>query len=196
MDPLTIVLIAAIVVIAAVAAYFFMQKRQTDHLAGRFGPEYERTVHESDGGRKQAESELAEREERVSKLDIRHLSSDELRTFSRRWEEVQATFVDDPSAAIRDADGLVQEVMSARGYPVGDFEQRAADVSVDHPRVVEHYRSAHGIAERHLAGGVETEQLRRAMIDYRALFTDLLEAEDPQAAADGTADRDSMEVTR
>ncbi len=196
MDPTILLLVAAIVVLAAVAAYFYTQRQRTERLAGRFGPEYKHALDAHEGERKEAEAELAAREERVNKLDIRALNPTEASVFGRRWEDVQAAFVDDPSAAIRDADSLVQEVMAARGYPVGDFEQRAADVSVDHPRVVEHYRAAHAVAGRHLSDGVETEELRQAMVDYRALFTDLLETEDPEVAADRAVGRDPMEVTR
>lgn len=176
MELWLIVAILAVVIIGA-GVWVFTQRRQSERLAERFGPEYERALDDS-GDRRAAERELAEREKRVSKLDIRRLDPQERDRFATAWTDVQAQFVDDPSGAIGQADTLVQRVMDARGYPVADFEQRAADISVDHPRVVEEYRGAHAIAERHAAGGVETEELRRAMIHYRALFEDLLEVEE------------------
>src|SRR5205823_5284050 len=121
-------------------------------------------------------AQLERRRERVEKLDIRPLASSDRERFGERWRSVQAQFVDDPSAATRVADELVAEVMQARGYPVGDFEQRAADVSVDHPLVVEHYRSAHALAVKNERNEVETEELRQALVHYRMLFDDLLGA--------------------
>ena len=129
-----------------------------------------------------AERSLEERKERVEQLQIRALSPDERDQFAERWRSAQAQFVDDPAGATRVADALVGEIMQARGYPVGDFEQRAADVSVDHPRVVEHYRAAHAIAlrtDRGQADTDDTEDLRQAFVHYRALFDDLLEVEAP-----------------
>src|SRR5206468_11604706 len=121
------------------------------------------------------EAELAAREKRVRKLEIRGLEPGEQSRFAEAWQKTQARFVDEPSQAVRDADGLVKEVMQARGYPVGDFDQRAADVSVDHPNVVTHYRAAHDIVSRNNQGQATTEDLRQAMIHYRSLFEELLE---------------------
>ena len=170
------VVIVAILIVAAlwVSTRQRSQKRQrSEKLRERFGPEYERTVAEKgDTGR--AEGELTARQKRVSQLDIRPLTADEGRSFNDEWRAVQARFVDDPSTAVRDADALVGRVMEARGYPVGDFEQRSADVSVDHPTVVEHYRAAHDIALRHAQGQASTEDLRQAMVNYHALFIELL----------------------
>ncbi len=168
-----VLLVVALVAIAA-AAWMFMQKRKTEQLREDFGPEYGRAVEEH-GDRRQAESALEARRERVEQLDIRPLSPSDREGFAESWRAAQARFVDDPSAAISEADQLVGEVMQTRGYPVGDFEQRAADVSVDHPRVVEHYRAAHAIALRNEDGHADTEDLRQAMVHYRALFEDLLE---------------------
>lgn len=169
------VVIAAIVIAGAV---LWSRRRRSDHLRERFGPEYDRAV-EAKGDRTKAEAELAEREKRVGKLDIRSLDPSERREFIRRWDEVQARFVDDPPRAVAFADALLGDVMKARGYPVSDFDQRAGDISVDHPVVVEHYHKAHDIAVRHERGGASTEDLRQAMIHYRALFDNLVGAAAP-----------------
>ena len=173
-------IIVAIVVVAIliIAASLWSRRRRSDHLKDRFGPEYDRAVEEK-GGRSKAEADLAEREKRVEKLHIRPLDAAERREFSKRWTDVQARFVDDPARAVAFADALLGEVMKARGYPVSDFEQRAGDISVDHPKVVEHYRTAHDIALRHGRGQASTEDLRQAMIHYRALFDDLVGVQAP-----------------
>jgi len=177
-NPLVVVLVIALIVVIGVAAWLYMQKRRTEELRTSFGPEYDRAVrdHEDKG---KAERVLEERKERVEQLHIRPLPHEDRERFAERWRSVQAQFVDDPKGATLEADRLVGEVMQARGYPVGDFEQRAADVSVNHPRVVEHYRAAHTITLRHERGEAETEDLRQAMVHYRALFEDLLEVETP-----------------
>lgn len=175
MDPVILVVaVVAALLIGAAAAWYFLFYRRRTHLRERFGPEYERAVVDI-GDRRQAERELERREERVRSLDIRPLAPEQRARFADRWRRVQAQFVDSPTEAIRDADRLVMEAMEARGYPVGDFEQRAADVSVDHPRVVENYRAARDIALRSSRGEASTEDLRQAMVHYRALFEDLLE---------------------
>lgn len=176
----TALIVIAVIVVAAliVGAIAWSRRRRSEHLRDRFGPEYERAV-ETKGDRGKAEAELAAREKRVEKLDIRPLSSAERAEFTQRWAEVQARFVDDPARAVAFADALLGEVMKARGYPVSDFEQRAGDISVDHPVVVEHYHKAHEIAVRHERGQASTEDLRQAMIHYRALFDDLVGAEAP-----------------
>jgi hypothetical protein len=175
-----VIVVLAIALIAAlgVAVWMYMQKRRTDTLRSDFGPEYDRTVHEHHDQR-EAERELESRRERVEQLHLQALPAAERDRFAERWRSVQAQFVDDPVDATTEADYLVGEVMQARGYPVGDFEQRAADVSVHHPVVVEHYRAAHAIAVRNQRSGVETEELRQALVHYRALFEDLLEVEVP-----------------
>jgi hypothetical protein len=177
MDTLTWVLVGIIVLavlLALWAVMSFMQRRRSHRLQEGFGPEYERTVHDT-GNRRRAESELEDRQKRVEKLHIRPLSPDERSRYSGAWQETQARFVDDPDGSIGDADRLVGDVMEARGYPVGDFEQRTADISVDHPEVVTNYRAAHGIALAHERGESTTEDLRQGMIHYRALFDELLE---------------------
>lgn len=160
--------------VVAIGFFWFWQRRRTQNLQEQFGPEYKRAV-EQYGDQRKAEAELAAREERVSKLELRALAPGEQSRFAEAWTKTQARFVDEPSQAVRDADGLVKEVMRARGYPVGDFEQRAADVSVDHPDVVTNYRAAHDIAARNNSGNATTEDLRQALVHYRSLFKDLLE---------------------
>jgi ABC-type nickel/cobalt efflux system permease component RcnA len=175
-NPVVIVLVIALVVAIGAAVWLFMRNRRSEQLQQRFGPEYERAL-ETHHDQREAERELEARAERVEHLNIRPLEHDERERFASRWQSVQAQFVDDPASATEDADQLVGEVMATRGYPVGDFEQRAADVSVHHPGVVEHYRAAHAIAMRNARGDSDTEQLRQALMHYRALFDDLLETD-------------------
>jgi hypothetical protein len=173
MDTETII---AIVVIAAIALFLIgiaammMKRKRSNELRDRYGSEYERTV--KDSGRKDGEKELREREKRVEKLHLRELNASEHEGFSTRWTGVQSTFVEAPRTALQHADVLVQEVMSARDYPVSDFDQRAADISVDHADVVTNYRAAHSISQR--AGSATTEEMRQAMLYYKELFADLL----------------------
>jgi len=181
------ILIAIGVVAAALAAFGAVPRRRTARLRERFGPEYDRTV-ESRGGRREAEAELGSRVERREKLEIRPLSPEARARYQEAWLEVQARFVDDPAAAVAGADQLVGSVMSDRGYPLDDFERRAEDISVDHPQVVERYRSAHGIARKNAAGQATTEDLRQAIQHYRALFDDLLEPAEDQALGRETAE--------
>jgi hypothetical protein len=173
MDQSTVTLVVAAILVIALAAaiWFFYDQRRRQQLQKHFGPEYERVVSE-EGDQRRAERVLSERESRVKKLDIRPLSDAARDHFVTRWRKVQERFVDDPRGAVSDADALIGEAMETRGYPVGDFEQRAADVSVDHPRVVLDYRTAHEIAERE--GEIDTEHLRQAMVHYRSLFDDLV----------------------
>jgi hypothetical protein len=168
-----IVLIAVLVVIV-VAALLYYQQYKSRTLRERFGSEYDRSVKDL-GDRRRAEAELQERAARVEQLDIHPLSPADHTQFADAWRTVQAQFVDDPPRAIAEADRVVIEVMRLRGYPVTDFEQRAADISVDHPDVVQNYRAADAIARRSQNGDATTEVLRQAMVHYRALFEDLLE---------------------
>lgn len=172
---MVMVLVIALVVVLAVGAavWYYMQKQRTQRLRTRFGPEYDRAIR-AEGNAKQAERILQQRQARIERIEIRPLSQDERDRFAQAWEQEQARFVDQPREAVRNADRLVKEVMQIRGYPMGDFEQRAADVSVDHPVVVENYRVAHRIASRAEQDNVGTEELREALIHYRALFADLL----------------------
>jgi hypothetical protein len=177
-NTVVIVLVVALVAAIGAAIWFYSRSKRTEALQERFGPEYDRalTTHHDQG---KAERELKEREERVDHLNIRALDTEERDRFAHSWQSVQAQFVDDPKTATDEADQLVGEVMATRGYPVGDFEQRAADVSVHHPHVVEHYRAAHEIALQNADGNADTEELRQALVHFRALFEDLLEVEAP-----------------
>jgi hypothetical protein len=173
------ILIAAAVVIVAVlivAAVSASRRKRTGRLQERFGPEYERTVLEV-GEQSTAEKDLAARERKRAKLDIVPLTPEALEKYANRWQMVQTAFVDNPSSAVGDADRLVTEVIRERGYPVDDFEQQAADISVDHPTVVENYRAAHSIHLSQQNGDVGTEAQRQAFVHYRALFEKLLETQ-------------------
>ena len=169
---IVIVVVVAIVVIAVVASA--LRTRRSRVLRERFGPEYDRVAADAPS-RRQAEAELREREKRREELDIRPLDPADRDRFQNRWQSVQAEFVDDPPAAVTHADALIQEVMRVRGYPVDDFDTRSADLSVDHPDVVEYYRAAHGIAVAHERGNAGTEELRHAVQHYRRLFDALVE---------------------
>ena len=175
-DPKYIMLAGVVILVIAVLAWLFVQKRKstTADLRRKFGPEYERTVQQQ-GSERKAEAKLADRQQRVEKLNIRDLDPMERERFSKQWESVQSRFVDSPRGAVAEADDLVSSLMKTRGYPVSDFDQRAADISVDHPRVVENYRSAHEIALRVGENGASTEDLRTAMIHYRSLFEELVQ---------------------
>lgn len=175
------IVILLIVIAAVVAAlmYLIVRKRRSQTLRAQFGPEYDRVV-QHEGNVQKGERLLGFRQKHRKTLDIRPLSAETQARFSSRWSEVQAKFVDDPSAAVARADDLITEVMQARGYPTTDFTQRAADISVDHPVVVENYRAAHEIAERRSLGKATTEDLRQAMVHYRALFSELLEEKQPE----------------
>jgi hypothetical protein len=175
MDPKLIVLAAAVILIIAVLASLYVRQRRntTAELRHKFGPEYQRAVL-THGSERKAEAKLSDREKRVEKLAIRDLDSADHERFVKRWESLQSRFVDSPKGAVAEADDLVSAVMKTRGYPVSDFDQRAADISVDHPRVVENYRSAHEIALRVGKDAATTEDLRTAMIHYRSLFEELV----------------------
>lgn len=179
MDPQMSMIIAGIVLtlLIAAAAWFMYRNNKSHRLEDRFGPEYRRAVAEH-GSRTKAETELLEREKRVRRFNIVPLSAAEADRFAERWRALQARFVDAPKEAVVDADRLVAQLMQARGYPMGDFESVAADLSVDHPTVIENYRTAHAIVMRSERGEADTEALRKAVVHYRALFHDLLEADD------------------
>jgi hypothetical protein len=181
MDTTTAIILAVVVVLVVVAAAWYMMQRRSEELRKRFGPEYDRVITER-GDARQAEHELAARQKRVERLDIHPLEQAQRERFIDAWQATQSRFVDAPAQAIEDADQLVSEVMLARGYPVGDFEQRAADISVDHPIVVENYRAARAIALANERGQAGTEDLRQAIIHYRALFEDLLETREREVA--------------
>lgn len=172
-SPAELVIGLLVVGVLAGIGIMMMRRRHSAQLRNRFGNEYDRAVHDA-GGTHKAETLLHEREKRVAAFDIRPLVSEERARFIVAWREVQALFVDSPADAVTRADVLLGEVMEARGYPVADFEQRSADLSVDHGHVIENYRAAHAIARRHTRGEAGTEDLRQAMIHYRALFDDLV----------------------
>ena len=178
-----VILVVIVAVVIAIAAYLFIQRRRSEKLRRQFGPEYKRTL-DKYGDQRKAEAELAAREKRVRKVEIRVLTAEEQNGFAEAWKRTQARFVDEPSRAVGEADGLVKQVMQTRGYPVGDFEQRAADVSVDHPNVVTDYRAARDIAARNNSGKATTEDLRQAMVHYRSLFEELLETAQPNTQGD------------
>jgi FtsZ-interacting cell division protein ZipA len=176
-----IVIAVAIVVAVLLVVWAATRTRRTKHLHEQFGSEYDRVAADAPTKR-DAESELLERQRRREQFDIRPLSNDERDVYRSRWLAIQAEFVDDPSASVAKADSLIQSVMRARGYPVDDFDTRAGDLSVDHPDVVENYRAGHGIAVAHERGKAGTEELRKSVQHYRALFEELVEAREPEEA--------------
>jgi hypothetical protein len=170
--------VAAVVVLGVL--WSAARTRRTRSLQDRFGREYDRAV-EHAGDRREAERELREREKRHDELDLRPLAPEVRDRYVKEWRVTQGRFVDDPKGAVANADTLVQRVMQDRGYPVDDFERRAADISVEHPELVEKYRTAHGIAQASERGEASTEDLRHSVRHYRALFVELLEVEDGDA---------------
>jgi hypothetical protein len=172
-----LVVIAAVLILlflAGLAALYIQRRRTSDRLKQRFGPEYERTV-EQLGDSSRAEADLVAREKRVDRFHIIPLTAADAERFRLSWNTLQGRFVDSPNGAVAQADQLVCELMLKRGYPMGDFERRAADISVDHPAVVANYRAARAIALRDKRGESTTEDLRKAVVHYRALFDELLE---------------------
>jgi len=176
-QTLTIVVVAAVLVLVGIAAWAFMSRQRRAQLQKRFGPEYDRTV-QAVGSPAEAEAVLKKRAARVDRFKLHPLNREQAEAFAQEWRRVQARFVDDPNAAVGEADNLVTQVMTARGYPIEDFERRAEDVSVDHPKVVENYRTARSLMQRRERGEASTEELRLAVVNYRALFDDLLEVDD------------------
>jgi len=178
MDAWVWILIAVgvVVVVLLVLGAVARARRRRTHLQGRFGSEYDRTVDDA-GKRRTAERDLRAREEERDQLDLRPLSPASRSRYLHDWEALQSKFVDRPQVAVTEADALVTDVMRECGYPVDDWERRSALVSVDHPDVVEHYRTAHSISERSITSGATTEDLRVAVVSYRALFRELVEEE-------------------
>jgi hypothetical protein len=172
---IVIAVVVAIVILAIV--WSAMRSKRTRALQDTFGNEYDRTVDQA-GGRRAAERDLRERQKQHDELDIRPLSPESRDRYVQRWQSTQARFVDDPRGAVAEADRLVQEVMQERGYPTKDFERRVADISVDHPNLVEKYRNADGIARRSERGEASTEDMRHSVRHYRALFAELLDTDD------------------
>ena len=177
MDTGVVVAIVILVVIAVLLAVFVGQRRRTQQLQQQFGPEYQRTVART-GDQRAAESQLAERQQRRRELDIVGLEPAARTRYLEAWRATQNKFVDDPAGATGEADALVARVMRDRGYPVDDFDQRAADVSVDHPRVAENYRAAHAVSLANEKGLANTDDLRQAFVHYRSLFAELLDVGD------------------
>jgi len=194
MDTNLILIGVVILVLLAAVVWLQMRKKmESQTLERRFGPEYGRTVEEL-GSRPKAEAELKARQKRVEQLHLVRLAPAEARRFGESWRVLQGRFVDNPTEVLADADLLVRELMQKRGYPMGDFDHRAADISVNHPAVVDHYRAAHDIALRDRHGDVDTEGMRQAVIHLRALFAELLEVEEHQPARMQTQDRNHMET--
>jgi len=175
----TILVFLVLVIVVAILVVVSARRRRSKRLHDQYGPEYDRTV-QAMGGEKKARTELEERRKRVEALDIRPLSVSERERYLADWTAVQSKFVDEPGQAIVDADHLITQVMSTRAYPVSDFEQRAADVSVNYPALVSNYRAAREIAVKNEQHQADTEELRQAMIHYRSLFEELL---GPEAVA-------------
>ena len=184
MDPTLVIAVLVLVALVALVAWLVIDRRRAAELKSQFGREYDRTVAAA-GDRRAAERELAERRDRVASLDIRPLSPEDQVHYTSAWRSVQHQFVDDPEDAIKEADRLIVEVLERRGYPVGDFDTRVADLSVDHADVIGHYRAAHELTGRD-DGPIpsDTEALRQAMVHYRALFASLVGpmADEPTAA--------------
>jgi hypothetical protein len=183
MDAGLLIAILVVLVLLALLAFFAGRQRRSRRLQDKFGPEYERTV-EHAGDRRAAEAELLERAERRQRLDIVPLDPEARTRYLEAWRNTQAQFVDEPAEATREADRLVTSVMRDRGYPVDDFEQRAADISVDHPQVVDDYRAAHAIAAANDRSEANTEDLRQALVHYRSLFEELLEDRHPDRSTE------------
>jgi len=173
---LIIIVVVVLVIIGAVLGVVFSRRRRSDRLHERFGPEYDHTV-QTLGDEKKAQTELNARQKHVEALNIRPLSVSERERYLAEWTAVQSKFVDEPGQAIVDADRLIMEVMQVRAYPVSNFEQRAADISVSYPALVSNYRAARVIALKNKEGQADTEELRQAMIYYRSLFEELLGTE-------------------
>jgi hypothetical protein len=185
-------ILALAVVAAVVAAWFAYVKRRRRRLRARFGPEYDAAV-ERHGSRWEAEADLERRLKRREQLEIRPLDPQARQRYEERWRVVQAEFVDAPDGAVANAHALVRAVMQERGYPTEDFDQRVADVSVDHPTVAENYRAAAAIAERSARGDATTEELRQALQHYRALFDDLLSGVDSGSRRDAASAREQSD---
>jgi hypothetical protein len=172
-ETLVLVGIAVVAVLLGLAVWAYTTRRRRVNLRERFGPEYERTVEAV--GPARADAVLRERAERVKRFNLRKLSHDQADAFAREWRRIQGRFVDNPDGAVGEADQLVTQVMTARGYPLEDFDRRADDVSVDHPVVVQNYRTARELALRRQRGEAGTEEMRQAVVNYRSLFDELLE---------------------
>jgi hypothetical protein len=182
--PVMVVVIVVAVLVIAAAIALITRNQRSERLRTRFGPEYSRAI-EVTGNKTQAEAKLVKLERRVERFELRPLTPVVRANFVAGWQKIQSRFVDDPKGALTEGDKLIQGVMAVRGYPVSDFEQRAADISVNHPLIVEHYRAGHDIAVQHSKGRASTEDMRQAMIHYRTLFAEL--ADEPELIRTKTA---------
>jgi hypothetical protein len=191
---IVIVIVVVILLAAGASAFYIGRNKRTQRLREQFGPEYDRSI-EQTGTRRDAESELRMREKRHEKLELRQLPAEQRDEFQRRWTLVQGEFVDDPAHAVGDADRLVTEVMSARGYPVDEFDQRADDLSVRYPQVTQHYRQARQIAQANERGEAGTEDLRHAVTSYRSLVAALLSDQDARQHNGGDGDTRTQDDT-
>ena len=186
MSP-TVVIILIIVVLVIIAAIVYgVQVSRRKKLQSTFGPEYDRVVADT-GSRSDGEKELREREKRHAELELKPLSAESKAKYSTAWEEVQVDFVDDPAQAVSTADELVTRLIAERGYPTGDYDDQLADLSVEHAQTLGHYRDAHAISERSQNGEASTEDLRQALVHYRALFADLLGTDPLKTSPNATA---------
>jgi hypothetical protein len=195
MNTTLIIVLVVLALLIVIGIVLYVRGRRSEQLRKQFGPEYDRAIDQY-GGQRKAEEALVEREKRVRKLEIRGLTAEQQKQFADSWKATQALFVDEPSRAVSEASSLVNELMQTRGYPVGDFEQRAADISVDHPHVVTNYRAARDIAEGNKSGKATTEDLRQALVHYRSLFEELLEAPAVTTASEATQSEPREEVAR
>jgi hypothetical protein len=194
---IVIACVIAAIVLGVLALVGMMRSRQmrTRDLRGSFGPEYDRAVDEY-GGRNEAERALQQRQQRVERLRLHDLTAEQRQRFDTSWQKTQAQFVDEPAQAVSTASALVDEAMKARGYPVGDFDQKAADISVDHPYVVQNYRAGRDLARRNEQGEASTEDLRQAMVHYRGLFVELVNTNGDVPDIEAGEEREDREEPR
>jgi hypothetical protein len=173
MSPTVVIILIVVLLVIAAAVVLGVRASRRKQLQNKFGPEYDRVVGDADS-RSEGERELREREKRHAEFELKALSAESKAKYSVAWEEVQIQFVDSPEQAVSTADELVTKLIAERGYPTGDYDDQLANLSVAHARTLEHYRDAHAISERSKSGEAETEDLRQALVHYRALFADLL----------------------
>jgi hypothetical protein len=186
MSPIAVIVLIIVILVVIAAVLFGVRASRRKQLQKTFGPEYDRVVADT-GSRADAEKELRERERRHAELELKPLSPESQARYAAAWEEVQIQFVDSPEEAVNRADELVTQLIAERGYPTGDYDDQVANLSVDHARTLGHYRDAHAISERSRNGEASTEDLRQALVHYRALFADLLGTEPVKAGTTDTA---------
>jgi hypothetical protein len=186
MSPVTVIILIIVILVVIAGIFFGVRASRRKQLQKTFGPEYDRAVADT-GSRADAEKELREREKRHAELELKPLSPESQARYAATWEEVQIQFVDNPEEAVARADELVTQLIAERGYPTGDYDDQVANLSVDHARTLGHYRDAHAISERSRNGEASTEDLRQALVHYRALFADLLGTEPVKTGTTSTA---------